>query len=840
MLGATLAVALSGQTFSLAPRPASPTRGSGLAVDAAQNIYLSHSDRHTVMRYTAGAPALILAGVDNVAGLTAGLLSRPAGLARDREGNLFVADSGNHCIRRISASGMMTTVAGVPGAAGAVDGPPLTARFSFPDAIVVDAAGNLYVSEAQHTIRRITANPVTTIAGQAGTPGSEDGPGAAARFNEPAGLALDASGNLYVADSRNFTVRRISTAGMVITVAGLAGYPGSQDGAGSEARFGLPQGIAADTSGNLFLADTSNHTLRLISPAGVVRTILGQVGQAGIENAAGGNARLSSPHTLAVDPAGLIHVLDEFTVRAIVPVDGPMPPIILSRLGEQSQGVVPGATASFTVAASGDGPLRYQWVHNGNVITGATHATLTLASVTTAQQGRYRVSVANSAGVLQSDDALLSIYTPTITSFTTLRSQPGGSFLWGIAAGNGVLVAVGERGLILTSRGGQVWTPAVSGTTDWLVGATYGGGRFVAVGDRGTILTSTDGAQWRRAAASGTTQRLNNVAFGNGRYVAVGENGTIVTSTDAETWTPGESGVTGWLRGITYAASFRGAFLATGQAGAFLWGDGTRWRADVTRDSPFDLEAALTFERTPDRTSTLSIGQAGAIRYTYDARVLVTAKAGGQYYMQLLGGSAYRTGIEGVRLRGLAAAHALFAMGERGVILGSPSPGGPWVQIPSGTTANLVSGIFFNNALYVVGENETILSSTQIYQSRLMNVSTRGPVGRAGPMISGFVVSGPSPKRVLLRAAGPALRTFGVPDPLMDVTLTLFNSTGTQSRPTAAGRPPPTRARSRVPRPRWARFPSPRAALIPRCSFRCRPAPTPRWCRARPRRRASR
>ena len=161
----------------------------------------------------------------------------------------------------------------------------------------MDSAGNVYVADsANNTIRKVTpAGVVTTLAGLAGSCGSADGTGSAARFYCPAGVAVDSAGNVYVADMHNNTIRKVTPAGVVTTLAGLAGSPGSADGTGSAARFNDPYGVAVDSAGNVYVADTGNNTIRKVTPGGVVTTLAGLAGSAGSADGTGSAARFDYP-----------------------------------------------------------------------------------------------------------------------------------------------------------------------------------------------------------------------------------------------------------------------------------------------------------------------------------------------------------------------------------------------------------------------------------------------------------------------------------------------------------------------------------------------------------------
>jgi hypothetical protein len=189
----------------------------------------------------------------------------PAGLAVDSSGSVFVCDSGNHLIRKITSAGVVSTVAGLAGVSGTTDATGSDARFNTPSGITIDSSGNLYVADSgNHAIRKITiSGEVTTFAGLTGTSGSTDATTTGARFNTPKGITIDATGTLHVADSGNHTIRKITSTGVVTTAAGVAGSSGNTTGNGSTARFSNPGGIAATPDGiNIHVADTGNHTIR--------------------------------------------------------------------------------------------------------------------------------------------------------------------------------------------------------------------------------------------------------------------------------------------------------------------------------------------------------------------------------------------------------------------------------------------------------------------------------------------------------------------------------------------------------------------------------------------------
>ena len=299
-----------------------------MAVDGAGTVYVADTNNSAIRQVTAAGVVTTLAGLPGAVGGADGTgtnarFNNPEGVAADGGGTVYVADTVSDTIRKITPGGVVTTLAGFYGSLGSADGTGSAARFAYPFGVAIDTSRNVYVADrSNNTIRKITpAGVVTTFAGSPSSPGSADGAGSAARFSLPRAVAVDSAGTVYVADTGNHTIRTITPGGVVTTLAGLAGSSGNLDGAGSAARFNVPSGIAVDSTGTVYVADANNHTIRQIAPGGIVTTVAGLAGSSGNTNGTGSAARFNFPRGVAVNAAGTVYVADSNnnTIRQITP-----------------------------------------------------------------------------------------------------------------------------------------------------------------------------------------------------------------------------------------------------------------------------------------------------------------------------------------------------------------------------------------------------------------------------------------------------------------------------------------------------------------------------------------
>lgn len=387
----------------------------GVAVDAAGVTYVLDTTNSIIRKITPAGVVTTFAGAGSLGDVdgtvVAASLSQPSGLSVDSSGNIYVADSGNYRVIKITPDGVVTTLAG-SGVAGAADGIGTAASFARPYGLAVDPSGNVYVSDKDnHNIRKISPTGVVTTFAGSGTWGSNDGIGTSASFYDPTGVAVDALGSVYIAD--RYAIRKITTNGVVTTLAG-SGTAGSADGAGKSASFAFATGLAVDAFGNVYVADEYNHKIRKVTPNGEVSTVAGLLEGASSADGSGPAVGFRRPRGIAIDSAGILYVADSGNnlIRKGSILDG------FPQISEYPSNlvVIAGQSATFRVTAFGTAPLSYQWSKDSNEIASATGATLTVPSVQGTDVATYRVKITNSVGSVSAEATLSLPVAPSITT----------------------------------------------------------------------------------------------------------------------------------------------------------------------------------------------------------------------------------------------------------------------------------------------------------------------------------------------------------------------------------------------------------------------------------------
>ena len=433
----------------------------GIYINSAGDIYIADQNSHKIRKITSAGVVSTFAG-SGVAGSTNGTgtsasFNRPRGICADASGNLYIADSFNHKIRKITSAGAVTNFAG-SGIAGSTDATGAAASFNGPRGICADASGNIYVTdEGNHKIRKITpAGVVTTFAGT-GISGAVDGPVATASFNVPQGICIDGSGNFYVADRNNNSIRKISSTGVVSTLAG-SGTAGFVDGTGVAASFNKPVSVYANSTGDIFVSDQNSHAIRKITPTGVVTTIAGS-GVVGSTNGTGTAASFNFPAGLCLNSSGDIFVADlgNHKIRKIVVCVAPLAPTNTTPSSNQTlcenNSTILSATSTGTVnwfsTPTSTTVLASGTSYTTSVLSAGTYTYYAEASTCSVSATRAAITVTVNA------TPIVSVNSGSICSGSSFTINPSGANTYTISGGSTIVTPTTNTSYNVTGTSAQ-------------------------------------------------------------------------------------------------------------------------------------------------------------------------------------------------------------------------------------------------------------------------------------------------------------------------------------------------------------------------------------------------
>ena len=865
-----------------------------IAVDGAGNVYVTDTGNHNVRKITAGGAVTTLAGTAGVAGSTDGttaLFNLPQGIAVDATGNVYVADTNNSTIRKIGVNGVVTTLAGAAGQTGGNDGAGAGARFNYPFGVAVDATGNIYAADfGNSTIRKITAGgTVTTLAGSAGLSGSPDGLGSGARFDHPSAVAVDGAGNVYVIDTSNQTVRKVSAGGSVSTLAGTPGTNGRADGTGAAARFFYPAGIAVTSAGTIYVADTGNHTLRVVTAAGAVTTLAGGAGVSGIADGVGGEARFAYPDGVAMDGAGNLYIADHdnHTIRKMNPAGGVTTLAGAAGIPGSADGA--GGAARFSgptgVAVDGSGNVYVADAGNTSIRKISANGTVTTFAGVSGVAGSFdgvgtaarfnapqgiAVDSAGNIYVADTNNSTIRKVTAggTVTTIAGVAGQTGsgdgpggaarfnGPYAVAVDSGGNVYVADFRNATIrkITVATGTVTTLAglagQVGFTDGLGGAArfnqpYG----VAVDGSGNVFVAdTYNRSVREITAAGAVTTLNGTnsrfyypqgitADGAGNlYIADGDNQSVskgvfvasppsgssiasptVTSGQIATFTLGAANSQTTYQwqvstnaGATWAAlsnnsTYGGVTTTTLTAATTTAMTGNLYRAQLANAAGSSVSGTATLTVTdsgtgpgPTGNTRLSALSVRTFVGTGDSTVAVGFGISGSGSKQVLIRGVGPT-LAGFGVSGVLMAPVLGLYNSNSVLMSTNAGWGGGVALAdtfltAGTFAlpansidtalfqSLPAGTFYS-ALITGANGTTGIALAEVYDvdpgtpaTRLISISARAFSGTgSNVLIAGFIIEGNGTEMLVIRGIGPTLAQYGVGGVLASTQLTLFN-----------------------------------------------------------------
>jgi trimeric autotransporter adhesin len=453
---------------------------NSVAVDNSGNLYITDYGNGRVRKVTPAGIISTIAG-NGTSGYsgdggpaTSAQFYSTDGVVVDNSGNLYIADVGNNRVRKVTPAGIISAIAGNGTFGYSGDGGPATsAQLNAPNALAVDNSGNLYITDNGNSrVRKVTpAGIISTVAGNGSQGYSGDGgPATSAQLLQPRGVTVDKSGNLYIADSFNGRIRKVTPAGIISTVAGNGskGYSGD-GGPAISAQLYLPNSVAVDNSGNLYMSDYGNSGVRKVTPAGIISTIAGN-GTAGYSGDGGPatSAQLTSPNGVAVDSAGNLYIadLDNDSIRLVRPQSSPSAPTLLTG------GIVPAYSSVNTIEAG-------EWIS----LYGSN-----LASSMAAWNGAFTTSLGGTSVTIDGKAAYLSYVSPDQINVQAPDDTATGSVpvvvttASGSVTGTVTLAAFAPSFLLLDGKhvAGIIVRPNGSGA--------YGGGSYDIIGPTGTSV----------------------------------------------------------------------------------------------------------------------------------------------------------------------------------------------------------------------------------------------------------------------------------------------------------------------------------------------------------------
>jgi sugar lactone lactonase YvrE len=560
------------------PGPATSSDFCGIgavAVDGTGNLYVADPNNNAIEKVTPSGTLSVFAGrgSTNPTGCTTlspcvasqVQLFEPDGVAADGAGNVYIADFADHLVEKVTPAGSLSVFAGTGTSGAPTPGPATSSKIGAPNGVGADAAGDVFIADSGEFVEKVTPSGTLSIfAGTGSTGAPTPGPATASKLNVPNAVALDASGNAYIADVANNEVEKVTPSGTLSVFAGTGTGGAPTPGPATGSKLSNPEGVVVDGSGNVYIADASNQVVEKVTPSGTLSVVAG-TGVAGASTAGPAtSSKLRDPGSVATDTAGNLYIADsDNSVVAEVGAPAQKPAFTAA----SPPPTTPGVPYSYRFVASGNPPPTFA-VTSGSPPAGLTlDPTTGVLAGTPTGPGTFAVTATNTAGSAVAGP--FSLGATTAPGGAGVAATPDGSGYW-VVGSDGAITPHGSAVSFGSLAGTRLAAPVVG------IAATADGAGYWLVAADGGVFTFGDARFYGSEAGRALTQPMVDIAptaDGAGYWLVAADGGVFTFGDAAFSGSEGSTRLDKPMVGIVTSPDAHGYWLVAADGGVFSLGD---------------------------------------------------------------------------------------------------------------------------------------------------------------------------------------------------------------------------------------------------------------------------